>query len=906
MIVRSIRVQNWRCFIDPVTIGPFSEGLNILFAPNASGKSTIFEALRRAILDSHRVRGKEVEAIRPWGRILSPCVKVELVYEGMAYRVTKRFLDNPLAVLEREENGRFVRLAEGAAADEMIRKLITRNPPGRGLARQDNWGLAQVLWAPQGDLSFARLSGDVLEDIKKFLGAHVAGADTGILEKRIEQEYLKFFTPGGKLRSGKDAPKLKRLQKQLKEAREKLTRAISHQQQYEELVRKVEDLRSQRIRVKFETESIIKSLEKARKNAEIFTELTFKRKQQESRAKAAEAQFNELKQHIENIKSAEKELIDVESKISAVKKEISLKKEEVKLREKEETTAGFELEKARRSREDIDRLVEIADEAKRFTENKRKLAELQVELERIKAIARSLETLQSEKSKLVAPDANTLKAIRKKIKQRDEATLLLDASLIRLEITPQEDCLCRVLAGEQSGEVHISAGELTRIQGAPEVVVDIPAFGTIRAMGPAGSVEEHRKTIAILNQELARLTEPFGTDNLAALEKLYEDAVKLDKKYSKIETELRTLLKERDITDLEHEIFRLSAALENTLKKHPDWEENLPDVAELEKEAQRLKHSCSLKINQCEVAWDTARRALTRSSMEQTALVQRLEDLEEKRKLLRSRLDKLTGDGKDDGARYEELRRYSLEWEAAKAELGEIEEKLGEFSDDPRKTVKRLETKLEEFDRISNQALEEEKNAEGRLEQLASQGTYSNLALIEEEIASLKREKEAEELRVYSIKLIHDTLSKCRSQAISAVVGPVEKRATETLKRIAGRKLGGLNIGESFEPQQVIPELADSPVPLDSVSGGEKEQIYFATRLALAEVLAKEERQLAVFDDVLIFTDAGRFARVLNILEEASEKLQVLILTCHPERYRGLEKARFIDLEKAIEESEVV
>jgi uncharacterized protein YhaN len=57
-----------------------------------------------------------------------------------------------------------------------------------------------------------------------------------------------------------------------------------------------------------------------------------------------------------------------------------------------------------------------------------------------------------------------------------------------------------------------------------------------------------------------------------------------------------------------------------------------------------------------------------------------------------------------------------------------------------------------------------------------------------------------------------------------------------------------------------------------------------------------------VLDDVLAATDTGRMARVLIILEEMVKRLQVLILTCHPERYRGLERANFINLEEIIRE----
>jgi uncharacterized protein YhaN len=35
-------------------------------------------------------------------------------------------------------------------------------------------------------------------------------------------------------------------------------------------------------------------------------------------------------------------------------------------------------------------------------------------------------------------------------------------------------------------------------------------------------------------------------------------------------------------------------------------------------------------------------------------------------------------------------------------------------------------------------------------------------------------------------------------------------------------------------------------------------------------------------------TDAQRQARVLDLLQTAANKLQIVILTCHPERYRGI------------------
>ena len=119
------------------------------------------------------------------------------------------------------------------------------------------------------------------------------------------------------------------------------------------------------------------------------------------------------------------------------------------------------------------------------------------------------------------------------------------------------------------------------------------------------------------------------------------------------------------------------------------------------------------------------------------------------------------------------------------------------------------------------------------------------------------------------------------------------------MTRIAGPRLGGVSVSCDFTPIEVNPGAIDNAlVSIDKLSGGEQEQVHFAVRLALAEVLAKNERQLVVLDDALTATDTGRFARVLSLIEDVASKLQVLILTCHPEKYRALDQAAFFDLER--------
>ncbi|OPZ34587.1 MAG: Lipopolysaccharide export system ATP-binding protein LptB [Synergistetes bacterium ADurb.BinA166] len=219
MILHSIKVENWRCILGERSAGPFSEGINILHAPNATGKSTLFEALRCALMDSHSAKGKEVERLRPWGRRLSPVVEVEFTSGGVRYRVRKGFLDSALSLLERMENGAYQPVAKGTDADTMTRALFTKDAPKKGMSRPEHWGILQVLWAPQGMLEVGELSGNLLDDIRTSITAQVVDDRARAVEELLGRRSETWFTPTGKEKS---AGPLATLRKEIEDAEGRL------------------------------------------------------------------------------------------------------------------------------------------------------------------------------------------------------------------------------------------------------------------------------------------------------------------------------------------------------------------------------------------------------------------------------------------------------------------------------------------------------------------------------------------------------------------------------------------------------------------------------------------------------------------------------------------------------------
>ena len=900
MILRSIAVQGWRCFANPVSVGPFTESLNVLHAPNATGKSTLFEAMRLGLLDGHRVTGRDVENLRPWGRALAPTVTVAFSHDGAEYRVMKRFLDHPVVELERRENETFVRVAEGDAADQKIREILTRNPPGRGLSRPENRGLAQVLWAPQGDLSLGKLSGDLVADIRTALDVQVSDPSSGPLEERIEAAYLRFFTSGGQYKRGKDAPAVARLRESLPAAIEAQRTAEEQQRIFEYAARRVEDLRARRAQARHDAEALTRSLHQARGRAETYRALVSDKAQRVERVKAAEAQHGELRQRIDAIKAAAKELSDVRQAVVSLRSELPAWAREVEQQEMEAARAKMALEDVRKTRDANEAVRQRAERAARYLDERRRASDLDERLRRIAEASGTLTQHKLERSRLVAPDAKMLRAVRKAMRDHDYAQVRLEAALITLEIVAENAGVLLVIEGESPGERSLSAGVPAQVKGSPEVVVDLPGIARFRARGPAGSIAEIRAEREKAANKLKALTEAFGTVDVEALDTLQDKAIQLDERIAAAQVQIDTLLAEETIKQIEMERATRAAMISGIVADYPNWHDAPPDAEALRVEADANQRVFLAALDAAEAARDAALAALNAASQQQGLVQVRIETADKSERSLTARLAELIDDGKSEGEREKELTGILLAWEAARASLEEIKARLAEFGDDPSATVTTLEKQLQAADDAATEALEQEKTEEGRLMHAAAQGPYSGLCRAEEEVARLKREIASEELRLAAIRLLRTTVEDSRNAALAAVAAPVELAATRTLQRIAGNRLGRVQLGEAFEPTQVLPEVTDLPVSIENTSGGEREQIYLATRLALADVLTKGEHQLVVLDDVLVATDAGRLARVMRILEEAGQRLQVLILTCHPERYLGLDGAHFIDLDQIL------
>ena len=890
MILHSITVENWRCLLEKNEIGPFSDRVNILYAPNATGKSTLFEALRCALMDNHTTRGEDFQKLRPWGRDLSPRVTVEFSVGEMRYRVRKGFLDKPESLLERMENGEYSPLAEGPHADAMTRNLFTRDVPKRGMSRPEHWGILQVLWAPQGGLELGELSGNLLSDIRQSLSAQVIDDQTRGVETRLLDRYAIHFTPTGKRKDSGVSGLIERAREDLGASERELLEAESVSEKVKELSKRVATLRNE-IAVLRSDHAAIEA------KATEYSQLTAELERRTSDARTAESEYGRLKAEIDRIEettqerdSAQRRLSELDASIPKLEAELEDVRARVDL-------ATRELEAARNERTEADEFLRQCGEAGRFVELREKLRLLEGKIRAANDVRTLLTKHENEKASGAFPDLAGIRKIRKAYSDLEKAKVRLESSLITLEIEPAVSCSGRVETGGGKERVTFEAGKATRVQGAPEVRIDVESFGSIRAFGPCDSAEEAREEVAKAERNIGKLTSAFGKSGKSDIEDLFEEGASLDRHIERGRAELNGLLGNDTLEELVARRDGLNRDKDGILARFPEWEREVPDAKERMCDAAERKARADERVRKAEECREAGNESLSAKNAA-LLLVRQQKTTEEKHlKSALDRLGKLEGDGKTIEQRRTDRTKFLMSWDSANEKAGEYRKKLEEYGGNPVKKLEKLLDAIRRKEEEHTSANEDLIRENALLDRISPKGVYSTVAVLEERLAELERQHGKEQLEAEAIRLLHDTYGQCRSELSGTVTRKATEMASGIYSRIVGSPSGDLILEESLKPAGFLPRGIKKTVDVNSLSGGEKEQLHFAVRLALATTVGNDERQLLVLDDAFMATDPVRFRRILEIIDDAAQKLQILILTCHPERFMALPEATRFDLE---------
>ena len=514
--------------------------------------------------------------------------------------------------------------------------------------------------------------------------------------------------------------------------------------------------------------------------------------------------------------------------------------------------------------------------------------------------------LESRLVSLNAPDPVAWRAIQAASRELDQASVRAESLQLRIDIEAESDLTAEIEAGEPAGMTRLLAGETAVARGDGHLKIRLPGIAILDISEPSGDAAQWRSRQKESESLLGRLLEPFGVTSWEDLAGLVQQREALSSELVLAKAEYAAALGCDDLAqlqDLSHELTAKCAAI---LLVEPSWGQQLPDVAALKAGASTMKAESDGRRTVATMKWQMAssrrsdaERAAARAESARAANETSLADA-------RSDLAALEADGKTVSERQQELNGRRREWDGAAVALTEIDTVLGPLP------VDAPEAALAKQQGISALELEIQsvREAYGQDEAVASallrQGPYSGMTSAKERVHQLEADEAAENRRLEAILRLRNVVEAARAKVLAGISEPVEERATALLERIVGRPFARVRLGDTMSLKSVRPEGCSASAAIEQMSSGEREQIYFATRLALADVLAADERQVVVLDDPLVDTDADRLARALELINERSDRLQFVILSCHPERYLGLPKLVLRHMDKLNSEQERV
>ncbi|MFN7923859.1 MAG: AAA family ATPase [Bryobacteraceae bacterium] len=324
------------------------------------------------------------------------------------------------------------------------------------------------------------------------------------------------------------------------------------------------------------------------------------------------------------------------------------------------------------------------------------------------------------------------------------------------------------------------------------------------------------------------------------------------------------------------------------LEAHADWATSPPDAADLRKEATRLREEFELKIRRAQDRISAAGHELSRAESDWRWLAREQQQRQEDLAGAEAERDRLSA-GSTPEERQKSLDNAALVAHGVESALKQLREEIGPVpgAGGVRGLQREAERAEQEAGRLRDRWIEEQ----ALLRSASTAAPHERLSEAEERLAEFERAFGEEKLHAEAAKLLWETIEACRDRTLAGLSKPVEAAATTILERVA----------DSAQPVRLTEEFEATGVgdfAVEELSGGETEQVHLAVRLALADLLAAGGRQLVVLDDVLTATDSARMERIVELLRERSARLQFLVLTCHPERYRALTEAKFFDVEK--------
>jgi hypothetical protein len=853
----SVTLNDIRRFSHPVVVAGIGPGLNVLSAPNETGKSTFFDALQAMFFVPHRSSGRDIKALKPHAGG-APEVTVEIDTAAGRFVLTKRWMSRPSA--EVWQGDRLIAKADEAEAwiSALTQSGADGGPAGLLWVRQGLTALDQGSTKEQDAAKSARR--DLMSSVTGEVEALTGGRRMDRALARARDDLAPLVTATGRAKAGgplalaeqevsvltarkAELTALARLLTEALERRRIVRRSLSQLQEpaaAEDRAKRLADAKTAADQARRHAEALDKAksdLSTAEwKQAEAAQALTRFRKARDDLAKARVAR-TETATTAETTRAA----------LAASEKVASERQSALHTARKAQTLAETTLRAALRA------------EAARGAQAQR--ADLSARLSALRGLSADLAVLR--KAATVGPDARTLAALDAIAQEVAVLTTLRNRSATRMAMTYRAGVPPLTL-----GETDLPDGVMVPV--LADTAIDLPGMGKLTIYPGEGGDTSVR--LADAERSLAAALAKAGYDTIA-------DARAAATARAEATSRLR---------DIESRISALAPkgieALEADLAGLPDplaIDATVPDVATAQALADESTHALTL----AEAAFDAARHAADQdrqadaraSVAAQTAvaavasaeiMLASLGDSVTAETSLMAAQDAATTDLSAARARFEGLVATAPNLAAVEAALARAQSVCDGAAAEIRDLALECAGLDARIDLHSGNGVEEE---------LAD--VTARLTLAQARLDSLTFEVAVLNTLIRHLDAARETARERYFQPVMAELQP--------LLRVLWPEAELRFDGESLLPTTLIRNGQEEDIGI--LSGGTQEQIALLVRLAFARLLARSGHAAPVIlDDALVFTDDDRIERMFDALHAQAQDLQIIVLSCRQRAFRDL------------------
>ncbi|KPU27698.1 hypothetical protein TR13x_04035 [Caloranaerobacter sp. TR13] len=396
--------------------------------------------------------------------------------------------------------------------------------------------------------------------------------------------------------------------------------------------------------------------------------------------------------------------------------------------------------------------------------------------------------------------------------------------------------------------------------------------------------QEREYGINIIDKEIKDILNKYNLSNKFDLKKLISNSTKGAVSIKDKENLLKELKSQKLI--LESEIDKLRSTIERYLAQIGfAYEINLDNIKKLKKEfldyLEYKKHSLlvneDIKIVNKEI--NELKNRIKEFSLQLNEKFEKnkVKDIEEFKVALekKAEFEKITQELESKKSLLNSvLGDNNLQYLKKKAEL----DLNFDISKIENKDIKKLEGDV----KIITQQIAAKKEQVARLEEKIKGLTLSVRPMvdIDEEIDRKTKLKKHYEEKLEALELARNTIERISREIHKDFAPKLNKKVGEIISNVTQGRYRDVKVTEELNIIVVDP-ISKRLVDIENLSGGTIDQLFFATRFGIIDIIKGDKRLPLILDDCFIQYDNDRLKNILKFLAKESLNRQIILFTCH-------------------------